>query len=185
MGTATAKQTALINSLLREREVAPTQAALIQGALVSGALSVRDASGFIDALFKAPKKLTTPTVNPWDDANRACAELEVSFYAIPAGLVSAQRLDLHGNDYLFVRVRNYSGKRYMSRVHGSVGHPRYSRIDPRTVVSLAALMKGRHVEFAENWHKVSGNCGRCNATLTDKVSREMGIGPECRKVFGV
>lgn len=184
MGTATERQVSFITDLLVKREVNPTHEALIRGALTSGAMDSRSASGFIDSLLKLPKKATAPApAKPWDAANAAVADLETSFYAIPAGLVSAQRLDLRGNDYLFVRVRNYAGKRYMSRVHGSVGSPAYSRIDPATVVSLAALMRGRHVEFAQNWHKVSGNCGRCNAVLTDKLSRELGLGPECRKLF--
>jgi len=29
-----------------------------------------------------------------------------------------------------------------------------------------------------------GSCGRCNRRLTDDLSRERGIGPECWKAFG-
>jgi len=185
MGQATEKQTTLIKSLLDEREVGSTEA-LIRGALDSGSLDIRSASEFITKLFAAPRKpKAAPAESPWTKANAALAKVEISFYAIPAGYVTAQRIDLYGSDYLFVRVRNYQGKRYISRVHGAPGSPRYSRIDPVTTLALATIMQDRHVEFAALWHEHSGRCGRCNATLTDQVSREKGLGPDCAKVWGL
>lgn len=185
MGNATEKQTTLIKSLLDEREVGSLDS-LIRGALDSGALDVRSASDYITKLFAAPRKpKATSAESPWAKANAALANVEVSFYAIPAGYVTAQRIDLYGSDYLFVRVRNYQGKRFISRVHGSPGAPRYSRIDPVTTQALAEVMRDRHVEFAALWHEHSGRCGRCNALLTDQVSRDKGLGPDCAKVWGL
>jgi hypothetical protein len=140
---------------------------------------------FITILRDAPRKPRPAAESPWAKANAALASVEVSFYAIPAGYVTAQRIDLYGSDYLFVRVRNYQGKRFISRVHGAPGSPRYSRIDPVTTQALAEVMRDRHVEFAALWHEHSGRCGRCNATLTDQTSRDKGLGPDCAKIWGL
>lgn len=187
MGTASEAQVKYLNTLLDTREVPQALAESVTAALKSGAVTVRQASAFIDSLKASPWKPRNPRpTSDRDAANAAVRDLDVSFYAIPAGLVSAQRIDLRGNDHLFVRVRNASGgRKYMSRVHGAVGSPSYTRIDPKTVVSLAALMKGRTVEFAQLWHEKSGNCGKCNATLTDLESRERGFGPDCAKMLGL
>jgi len=186
MGTASEAQVKYLNTLLDQRVVSAALAESVTEALKSGSLSIRQASAFIDSLKASPWKPKDRPANIWDQVNAAVKDLETSFYAIPAGLVSAQRIDLRGNDYLFVRVRNFSGgRRVMSRVHGAVGAPGYTRIAPELQITLAGLMRGRHVEFAQNWHTVSGRCGKCNAVLTDKESRERGLGPDCAKMFGV
>jgi hypothetical protein len=183
MGTATERQVNFLTDLLTKREVTPGYETQIREALAAGKLDARAASSHIDTLLRAPMKVQR---NVWDAANAAIADLEVSFYAVPAGLVSAQRVDLYGNDFLFLRVRNMSGgRKRLSRVSGAPGSPRYSGFSPDVIVSLANVMRGRHVEFAQNWHKHSGRCGRCNAILTDIESREVGFGPECRKLYGL
>jgi len=183
MGTATEPQVRYLTDLLNKREVNPTHEALLRSALAAGSLGKADASHYIDILRNAPVKRQQ---SAWAEAEAALADVEVSFYALPAGLVSAQHIDLYGNDFLFLRVRNMSGgRKRLSRVSGAPGSPSYRALPPQTVVSLAALMRGRHVEYAQNWHKHSGRCGKCNAVLTDKESRERGLGPDCAKMFGV
>lgn len=44
---------------------------------------------------------------------------------------------------------------------------------------LLQLAYGSKIDQVEFYH--SGTCCRCNRTLTDPTSIEMGIGPECRK----
>jgi hypothetical protein len=184
MGTATERQVSFLTDLLAKREVDHLRRVTIQAALDSGKLDSKGASEYIDRLLRLPKKVQP---NAWDAANAATADLEVSFYAVPAGLVSAQKVDLYGNDFLFLRVRNMGGGRgkRLSRVSGAPGSPRYTGFSPDVIVSLAAVMRGRHVEFAQNWHKHSGRCGKCNAVLTDIESREAGFGPDCRKMYGL
>lgn len=180
MGTATDKQIGFLRKLMDERVYDAPDGLILAHRMTQGTLSIADASRFIDKLMKAPRK----TVTPFSAAAAALEEVEVSFYAVPAAYVIGQSIDLLGNDYLFLRVRNYMGKRYLSRVHGAPDRPRYSRVDARSALYLASVIKGRHEEFSALWHEHSGRCGRCNATLTDKTSREYGIGPECRKAWG-
>ncbi len=185
MSTATEPQVNFITKLLGEREVGAEEAR-IRAALSGGNLDKSSASNVITKLLAAPRKAQAQAAgNPWEAVNEAFKDVETSFYAIPAGYVRAQSLDLYGSDYLFVRVRNYGQRKYVSRVHGAPGHPRYSRIDPRTSLALAEIMRGNHVQFAAQWHEHSGNCGKCNATLTDQVSRDRGLGPDCAKMFGI
>lgn len=189
MGTVTLpitdKQVSFLRNLLDTREVIPALEAQLRKALDEGTLDRRTASARIGDLMNAPRKVVARPESPWAAVDAAVADLETSFYAIPAGYVHAQPIDLHGNDYLFVRVRNMGRKRRIHRVHGSVGTPRYTALNPVSAVAVANLIRGRHVEFAANWHAVSGNCGRCNALLTDAESRERGLGPDCAKLFKI
>lgn len=187
MEQITEPQVKYLTTLLDTRVVPESTEKMLRGALAAGALGKRDASKYIDALrilaWKPRTQAATPS--PWAQAQAALADVDTSFYAIPAGYVVSQRIDLRGNDYLFIRVRNYQGKRYMSRVHGNVGGFSYSRMDAHTVSVLAALIVGRALEFQRNFHAVTGKCGRCAADLTDKRSRELGFGPDCAKVIGL
>lgn len=47
--------------------------------------------------------------------------------------------------------------------------------------SIAADLDGSRMRFASE----IGSCWRCARTLTDALSRELGIGPECRKIVGM
>jgi hypothetical protein len=47
--------------------------------------------------------------------------------------------------------------------------------------AIVADIAGTRKRFADE----IGSCWRCARTLTDAVSREMGIGPECRKLVGM
>jgi hypothetical protein len=47
--------------------------------------------------------------------------------------------------------------------------------------AIAADIAGTRKRFADE----IGSCWRCARTLTDETSRELGIGPECRKVVGL
>ena len=183
MGTATARQVSYLNDLIAKHDVDATTEALIRGALASNSLTIADASKYIGKCVNSPLK--RKPAGAWDAANEAMKGVEVSFYAVPAAFVIAQDIDLHGNDFLFLRVRNMGGGRMrISRVHGAQT-PRYSALSPRATVAVANIIRGRHVEFAALWHKHSGRCGKCNAVLTDKESRERGLGPDCAKMFGI
>lgn len=191
MGNITEAQTKFISSLAVERVTEPHQSAIIAD-ILSGKrpCTSQAASMYITMLLTLPRKPTTPATAParngYAAAQAALADVPVSFYAIPAGYVSAQGIDLHGNDYLFVRVRNMTrGGKRMSRVVGSPDAPRYMGVSPAVALHVAGLVKDRAVEFASLWHEVSGRCGKCNALLTDRVSRERGFGPECRRQLGI
>lgn len=190
MGIATEKQINFLRTLSTERVTDAKQAAMLDSILTGKRPTTsQEASIFITILLDAPRKPKPApefTRSPYAAAQDALADVPVSFYAIPAGYVSAQGIDLHGNDYIFVRVRNMSrGGKRMSRVVGSPDAPRYMGLSPAAVQYLAGLVKDRAVEFAGLWHEVSGRCGKCNALLTDRVSRESGFGPDCRRQLGI
>lgn len=94
----------------------------------------QEASLSITMLLDAPRKprpASAAKPSPYAAAQAALTDVPVSFYAIPAGYVAAQQIDLNGNDYLFVRVRNMSrGGKRMSRVVGSPEAPRYMHMSP-------------------------------------------------------
>lgn len=184
---ATEKQIEFLTKLSVERQAESKFAeGLIRRLADPTQLSKSDASRWINYMLDQPRKTSSaPTASPWVRAQAALADVDTSFYAIPAGYVSAQEIDLYGSDYLFVRVRNYQGKRYLSRVHGSPVSPRYSRMSPGVTIVVAEVIRDRAVEFGKLWHEHSGRCGRCNATLTDQRSRDTGFGPDCRKILGI
>lgn len=191
MGQITEKQKTFLGTLATERVVEPHQATKLAEILAGTRVTTsQEASMFITILLGAPRKpkATSPgsvPVSPWAAANAALADVDTSFYAIPAGYVSAQNIDLYGSDYLFVRIRNRGNTRYVSRVHGAPGSPRYSSMNPANSLAIANVVRDRAVEFGKLWHEHSGRCGRCNATLTDQKSRDMGFGPDCRKILGI
>ena len=194
METATEPQVRYLKTLLDTRVVPETTAATISAALVAG-MPRRKASEWIDALKilawkpKAPAEQARSASSALNAAaDEALADVDTSFFAIPAGYVSAQSsmIDLHGNDHLFVRVRNWNGKRTISRVQGSVGGFSYWRIrNPKLIMVLAALIADRGQEFQHEFHRLTGKCGRCAADLTDLKSRQAGFGPECARIIGI
>ena len=187
MGTATVKQINFINTLLSERDLTPADEQGYRTVIAADTFGPQQASRVITALMKLPRKARPAAAaapSAWAEAQERLRSLDISFYAVPAQAVMAQEIDLNGNDYLFLRTRNYMGKTYLSRVYGAYGAPRYQKIgNPRLVTALAAILAEDGGTYAENWHKVSGNCGRCNATLTDAESRERGFGPDCWKII--
>ena len=187
MGIITDKQVSFLRTLATERVTEAHQDVILEG-IFDGTRPTASQEGslFITMLLSAPRKPKATggaRISPWDAATQALADVTPSFYGIPAGYLAATGIDLYGNDYLFVVVRPYKGKHYLSRVSGAPGRPNYSKLTPAQCVSLASIMRGRHVEFAENWHRHSGRCGKCNAVLTDKASRDRGLGPECARQF--
>lgn len=94
-------------------------------------------------------------------------------------------IDSHGsNDTLFVRVDRPTEGRWAGRVFVKMivgGHPD-SPIRGAQAQSVLTRIAEAGVEAAATRYGVDvGRCHRCNRLLTDQVSREMGIGPECRK----
>ena len=190
MGIATEKQINFLRSLASERVTDAKQDDMLTRIFAgTRPTTSQEASLFITMLLDAPRKprpASAAKPSPYAAAQAALTDVPVSFYAIPAGYVAAQQIDLNGNDYLFVRVRNMSrGGKRMSRVVGSPEAPRYMHMSPAVVEHIAKLTRDRAVEFAGLWHEVSGRCGKCNALLTDRVSREKGFGPDCRRQLGI
>lgn len=185
MGTATEKQLDYLKALASKKVTEPNQDERLREIFTgTRVITSRDASLFIDILKGQPWKPRENSQSLYAAAQVALADVESSFYGIPAGYVSAQGVDLKGSDHLFVRVSRYGGKVYLKRVHGG-SEPWYSALPPQVAVALAPLLRERVVEFAGLWNEHSGRCGKCNAVLTDQGSRDRGLGPDCARQLGV
>lgn len=142
MGIATEKQINFLRSLASERVTDAKQDDML-ARIFAGTrpTTSQEASLFITMLLDAPRKprpASAAKPSPYAAALAALTDVPVSFYAIPAGYVAAQQIDLNGNDYLFVRVRNMSrGGKRMSRVVGSPEAPRYMHMSPAVVEHVA------------------------------------------------
>jgi hypothetical protein len=107
--------------------------------------------------------------------------LSVSFPDVPEGHYAVKSLS-GNNDLDFFRVdrpeRGGVVKTYVKRVIG--GKPdtniRYSQYG--TV--LQAIMDAGIEESGTLYGVTLGHCRKCNRTLTDELSRSLGIGPDCR-----
>lgn len=172
-------QMSFINDLLAKREV-PAQ--IVEVIKSTQTLTSRQASGWIDTLKGYPYASKAPV----SDFYAAFEGVEDSKYAIPGSLLAVVMPDsIKDDELLFLEVKTYKGRRYLNRLHGAPGDFTRTRFPMATGAVLLKFIKGRHVEFAQLFGEHYTCCGRCAAPLTDKLSRELHVGPECRKVWGL
>lgn len=179
MNPASEKQISFINDLLATRDVTPDLKASLETAISSGSLSKLDASKHIDALIQLPKlKLTQSKTSPLHDLPKAK-------YAVPADdlAFSDATALLNGNDHLFVEVREYLGTVYMRKLSGSLGGFVKTKLTASQQRDIIAVLKSRPYAYTRIFGEIHACCGKCGAELTDKRSRELFLGPTCRKEF--
>jgi len=172
---ATAKQIAFIHTLSTERVVP-------QGLVIeTSGLTISGASNIINTLMSAPRK-AAKVVAPTSRLD----EVPSSKYALEfSSLSPSQYLPANGNDLLFVEVRTWKGRKSINRLHGAPGYFRRTRIGREDAARLAEAILKSPLEAAVRFGKHHGCCGSCGAPLTDAKSRELNLGPECRKKFGL
>lgn len=104
------------------------------------------------------------------------ADVPAGHYAIPS---------TGDNDLVFYRVdrptdRGYDGSTtFVKMIVG--GHPDQNVRRANVAGILARIAEYGVAESARLYGNEIGRCYRCNRHLTDEVSRDLGIGPECRK----
>jgi hypothetical protein len=135
-------------------------------------LSTREMSAKIDALMQAPKMKTPAT-------NGSTANVPDGHYAI---------VSLTGNNDLdFFRVKagkgRWEGRTFVDRVIG--GHPETPVRGAEAKKALAAIESATPAAAATLYGQQIGRCSRCNRHLTDEISREFGMGPDCREIVGL
>jgi len=109
------------------------------------------------------------------------ADVPEGYYAVPS------RTGKNDLDFYHVDVGReggrWAGMRFVGRVLGGGGKPiKVSRTE-----QADALVRIQHYGIDESrarFGQAVGQCGRCGRSLTDAVSRAIGIGPECRKYMG-
>jgi len=177
---ATEAQVNYITSLLSQR-VVPEK----YSAIVPSELTRLEASLVIESLKGAAFK-----PRPAAQANPLSAmlaeKIPASKYALPFEELSLLLPEFHDSrGHLFLEVRSYRGTTYMRRLHGSVGDFTRSKLSPLMVTNLVRYMENRTLEFVQEFGRLFTCCGKCSAPLTDERSRELSLGPDCRKAFGL
>lgn len=123
------------------------------------------------------------TTQTWNVAQKPATvpTLPLDAAQVPSGHYA---IDSSGdNDTAFYRVDNitegrWAGRTFVKMVVG--GHPDMN-VRPAAIPGILARIIDAGIETAAvRYGQEIGRCYRCNRTLTDEVSRELGIGPDCR-----
>jgi hypothetical protein len=72
----------------------------------------------------------------------------------------------------------YAGRTFVKRVIGGKPDTNIRRSEYRTV--LQRILDAEPAQAAILYGQTLGHCWKCNRTLTDELSRKLGIGPDCR-----
>lgn len=191
---ATDKQLKFLEDLLKDRQVPEI---LRENFLIHKAgLDKKKASSFISAFLACPKIEVPPAPdfaelvkkaepNLYGELLGALQELPKSKYAIPVSELMTDLLTdaVHG-DLVFLEVKEYMKKPYMKKLFGSVGA--FTRVRPAIDDALvfARIIAKDPYKYAKLFGEHYKCCGKCGAELTDPRSRELMLGPDCRKAFG-
>lgn len=171
---ATPKQVSFLTSLLDGKDLTTYtgDVAAIRDAIAEDDLSKAAASALIDGLTKlpwAPRQTTAPKAETTN---------------IPEGRYAIDGDDGHT---VFVKVDRptegkWAGYTFV-KVQVSDDYQRVSRAVQATL--LAKIDAAGVVNALQRYGLELGSCGHCGRTLTDEVSRELGIGPRCRAKLGL
>lgn len=177
---ATEKQISFVSDLLAKREVAAEIAERIADAIDSGEYTRTAASGDIDTLLSAPKRAAAPS-----PIQKLLATVPKSKYAIPTDELIGSDVDGDFNgDLVFIELREYMSTLYVRQLHGAPGRFNRSKMTVDQTTTLINLVAADPYKYAKLFGDHYACCGSCGAELTDQRSRELMLGPECRKKFG-
>lgn len=177
------KQIQFINNLLDERKLDKEARDGFRANLAT--MDKKAASTLIDMLLKLPKEPVSPFLTGKSVLQEALLKAPKSKYAIPNDEldISLRDTKLTG-DHIFVEIREYMGNLYMRRLHGSLGGFTRSRMAVHDTVVIMDVLAKDPYKYARTFGEIYSCCGSCGAELTDPTSRQLQLGPECRKKFG-
>jgi hypothetical protein len=181
------KQADFIESLLIKRDVADAVAAGILEKLADGEVSKAAASSLIDDLLTKPlrPKAKATAGDKRSPMQELLASVPKSKYAIPTEeLELTDADDSFTGDLVFLELREYSNTLYMRQLHGAPGGFSRSKLTVASVKAIIAILARDPYHYARVFGEHYACCGSCGAELTDPTSRELQLGPECRKKFG-
>lgn len=172
------KQVAFIKNLLAERDIDEDIAQQHLANLPT--MDKATASKLIDALLKLPQVRRGGVLQTYLSA------LPKSKYAVPVEEFELATLDatFHG-DLAFFEVREYMGHLYMRQLLGSFGGFTRNKLSNNDVIEITKVISADPKKYAVLFGVKYQCCGSCGADLTDPVSRELQLGPECRRKFGL
>lgn len=190
---ATEKQLKFIEDLLVQKAV--PEAIKMQYLENKETMTKKIASSFITIFLGLPNaeiKADAPADN-LNEKQKLYLELKQEIeamptakYAIPAGEVMMDLLEKPiANDMVFVEIRKYQGKTYIKQLHGAPGSFMRSMMPMADALVFARIIQRDPYNYTKLFADHYQCCGRCGAELTDEVSRQLRLGPDCRKAFGV
>lgn len=180
---ASEKQVAFIDSLLNERELDAVQVTSFRSMLPT--MTKKQASGMIDLLLRLPQRSTKVPGATKSLLQEALSKAPKSKYAVPVSEldISLEDTPLTG-DLLFIEVKEYMNNLYMRRLTGSVGGFTRHKVPSQDSIVIMNIIAKDPYKYAKIFGQHYSCCGSCGAELTDPVSRDLQLGPECRKKFG-
>jgi Family of unknown function (DUF6011) len=185
--TATTPQIKFIRDLAASREIPAEHADYMTAqheAMDAGTMTKSFASKLIGRLLALPEIKAAP--KPASELRDIVAE-NAPLWTVPDGYYALDNLkadEQDTNPVLFYRIKTAksSGKQWVTRVvggdhdfliKGKQGQEVINRI--HSDVQTAARRYGHEI----------GKCSCCNRTLTQRLSRELGIGPVCADKLGI
>jgi hypothetical protein len=180
---ASEKQVAFIDSLINERELDAIQVSSFRSMLPT--LNKKQASSTIELLLRLPQRSTKVPGATKSLLQEALSKAPKSKYAVPVDEldISLEDTPLTG-DLLFLEIREYMGNLYMRRLTGSVGGFTRHKVPSQDSMVIMDIIAQDPYKYAKIFGQHYSCCGSCGAELTDPVSRDLQLGPECRKKFG-
>lgn len=179
---ATERQISYLTDLMNTRQMDEARRADLLTSIDAGILDKERASQEISAALALPRlrKGLEPT-----SLELVLSRIPKSRYAVPVDEIELTDADKEfTGDMVFLEVRQYMGTLYMRHLIGSYGGFTRSKLTPSTVKALVAIIERDPYKYAKMYGVCHACCGSCGAELTDPKSRELQLGPECRKKFG-
>jgi hypothetical protein len=179
--TAAPRQLEFVRDLLGNREAAAEVVERITSAIDADEYTKAQASADIDALLELPRR-ESGVPSPFQ---ALLASVPKSKYAVPTALLEASDAedDFRG-DLVFLELKEFMGTLYVRQLHGAPGRFTRSPLTATQIKALVTVVKTDPYKFAKMFGDHYACCGSCGAELTDQRSRELMLGPECRKKFG-
>jgi hypothetical protein len=186
---ASPKQIQFIQDLIEKKNLTETaNAKTVLAKIADKQLDKKEASKLIDELIVAKPLVTsvtsTATPSPVGKMQILLAEVPKAKYAVPMDEIDLAIDEKVNGDILFIEVREYMNVLYMRRLHGAPGNFNRSKLSFKDTESVINLVKKDALKYTQLFGEVYKCCGKCGADLTDQLSRELKLGPTCRKEFG-
>lgn len=182
---ASEKQISFVTDLIAKREVAADVASKITELITLGTYTKAQASDDIGAFLRLPKRAAVAATAKPNAMQSLLSSVPKSKYAIPVEeLEFTDADDVFNGDLVFIELKEYMNTLYVRRLHGSPGLFTRSKMSITSVKAAIAIIAADPYKYAKLFGDNYTCCGSCGAELTDPRSRELMLGPECKKKFG-
>lgn len=177
---ATEKQINFINDLLDTRDAPEHYKEELAELIENEELTKARASAAIDTLTRCPRLKKSDVKSAMQ---QLLERVPKSRYAVP-GIEVEGVIDQPVDDsYIFCEIKQYKGHLYIRRLHGAPGDYTRSRMSMDLVQGLIDIIETDPYKYVKIFGDLYTCCGSCGAPLTDDRSRELSLGPECRRKF--